>query len=200
MLNYIKKKIWDDEHKVVRQNVYLNETDILFWAQRNFIYKWYPDYDHSLFINREDLPYDIDHIIPSDFFMMRGVLNSDKLPEIFRHYKWTVPNNIGNYRFWPKELNRADQAKGLKDKFLLGDLTTKTKGYNYREDLGLGTVSDVQAASFLYNPQDWENVPYSKYQWGTIGNFEHFILAVHNRGLALYKSLYEGIKWDDWLK
>jgi len=198
-----QSNIWDNEKEISKGNIWSNETDILFWIQRKFIHNWYPDYDPSQFLSkREDLPYDIDHIIPSFLFEMRGVVPKGqwvKYPKVFWENKGIVSNTIGNFRFWPKELNRADQEKSLHDKYLLGESETKTKGYNHRKDLKLTTVKDIQKATFFPNPNTWEKVPYDKYKWQDENNFKYFMKAVYERRLEMYTVFFNNINWNKWL-
>lgn len=198
-----QNNIWDNEKEIAKDNIWPNEIDIVFWIQRKFIHKWYPDYDPSQFLSkREDLPYDIDHIIPSFLFEMRGVVPNGQwvnYPQIFWDNKGIVSNTIGNLRFWPKELNRADQEKSLHDKYLLGDPETITKGYNHRKDLALYTVKDIQEATFFPNPSTWEQVPYDKYKWQDENNFKYFMKAVYERRLAMYTVFFQSINWNKWL-
>jgi hypothetical protein len=80
--------------------------EILLYAQRAFLARRFPDYDPA----RKDLweahnrPWDFDHILASKYLYWRkggdfkGVC-----------YEWS--NTIGNFRAWPFEDNRSDQAE-----------------------------------------------------------------------------------------
>ncbi len=146
-----------------------NNPNYVLWIQRHFIYKWWPEYDPSQFNNRrEDLPYDLDHIVAGAFFNMRGgIPNSEKFrlyPEKFHKYRYIALNRFGNYRFWPKELNRSDQDKGIADKLLLGDDSTKID-FNHYKNLNLKTIGDIRKASYFHNFKSWESIPKDKYKW-----------------------------------
>jgi len=177
-----------------------NNSDFVLWIQREFINKWWPEYDPSRFNNkRDDLPYDVDHIVPAAFFDMRGV--KEKVPKRFWDHRYNILNRFGNYRFWPKELNRADQDKGLKKKFLVGNSSDKLPddNHNYRPDIGLSTVSDIKNASFVNTNKLWEKIPDSKNEWvmKKDGNelfnnegFDAFDKVTLERIKEIYTSMY----------
>ncbi|MCB1093215.1 MAG: hypothetical protein KDL87_16870, partial [Verrucomicrobiae bacterium] len=79
--------------------------ELLLYAQRNFLFEHFPDYDPS----RKDLwenhnrPWDFDHIHAQAYFYNK----KDGSP--FREICGEFGNIIGNLRAWPMEENRSDQ-------------------------------------------------------------------------------------------
>jgi hypothetical protein len=110
--NEVRRKKWEG---------FLNfrgNRELLLYAQRHFLARRFSDYNPA----RKDLweahnrPWDFDHILPQSYFRNR---------KDGAHYMGlcqTLGNTIGNYRAWPYEDNRSDQAELAKVK-LKGDPT-----------------------------------------------------------------------------
>lgn len=86
-------------------------TELVLYAQRQYLAKWYPEFDPTSPTQLQDTeqPWDLDHIHPQNY--VQGVNN---IPPIIKAWHST----IGNVRAWPSEINRAqhdlDPASKLK--------------------------------------------------------------------------------------
>ncbi|MCX6627629.1 MAG: DUF262 domain-containing protein [Candidatus Solibacter sp.] len=99
------------EDRRVRQeeawNIFIDKLSekrqLLYYAQRSWIVKWFPDFDPASLDGLEDTnsPWDIDHI-----HARRYIENRWSIPQVLKVWHGT----IGNLRVWPLEANRADQA------------------------------------------------------------------------------------------
>jgi hypothetical protein len=81
--------------------LFIKERLLLMWWQREFIAKWFPDYDPASYIRADEQPSDVDHILSRE---NESPARNDKEPE---YVKWR--DCIGNLRVWPKGENRRDQ-------------------------------------------------------------------------------------------
>lgn len=85
-----------------------SNTELLIYAQRNYICCNFPTYDPARKESWDvaDRPWDFDHILPKSRIDYRNIGNhKDALKE------WTTQGNcIANLRAWWKEQNRSDQA------------------------------------------------------------------------------------------
>jgi hypothetical protein len=79
---------------------------MLIYAQRDWINRWFPDFDPSLpeFLEDKNRPWDYDHIHPQSFLQGRNGGTLQGLPQIIKDWH----NSIGNLRAWPLEANRSD--------------------------------------------------------------------------------------------
>jgi hypothetical protein len=89
-----------------------NNRELLLYAQRDFLWRRFQDYDPA----RKDLweahnrPWDFDHILASRYFYNR----KDQRDYTRVCGKWGY--SIGNLRAWPFEENRSDQDVTASDK------------------------------------------------------------------------------------
>jgi hypothetical protein len=86
----------------------------LLWLQREYLAGRFPNYDPTS-SRDEDLPIDLDHLIPHskfgfDWRYRTSSLNFDDPNENFRHLRGTVGNSLGNYRWLDTSDNRSRQA------------------------------------------------------------------------------------------
>ena len=89
---------------------------ILLWLQRDYIASKFPGYDPTS-DRDDDLPIDLDHLIPQDLFGFnwKGVsakLDSDVtednvISDNFWRFRYTVGNSLGNYRWISSTENRG---------------------------------------------------------------------------------------------
>jgi hypothetical protein len=168
------------------------------WAQRNWINCWFPYFDPTIF-NGQDLPYDIDHIIPSAHLDMRG--RTYKLPQIFWDYKKPVLQSPGNLRFWPKCLNRADGKNSLEAKQILGSIDDPASGNPNLSHYGLEVVEDIRSASIVKDDLlNWKQVANTDdvYNW-TEERIKAFRRAVDKRRCNVYNNFFEKLGFDKWL-
>jgi hypothetical protein len=89
----------------------------LIWLQREYIFDQWPNYDPTS-DRDEDLPIDLDHIVPSGIFGFNWALRNTYLDEDtissstdFRWRRHQVGNSIGNYRWLSASDNRR-RGKG----------------------------------------------------------------------------------------
>lgn len=79
---------------------------MLLYAQRDWVNRWFFDFDPSLpeFLEDKNRPWDYDHIHPQSFLQGRNGGTLQGLPRIIKDWH----NSIGNLRAWPLEANRSD--------------------------------------------------------------------------------------------
>ncbi|MBV6492465.1 MAG: hypothetical protein LDLANPLL_00459 [Turneriella sp.] len=200
-----------------------NEHNLATWNQRYYLHKWYPNYDPTLYHTQEDLPFDWDHIIAADCFNQRGDMPSAH--EDFQTIRAFLVECVGNYRLWPKHLNRSDQADNLWRKFILGDSQDsipdtvpfgKDLSYLTSKPFGFKTIGEIRQASAI--PEDpeilknWETACHTKKKesmaaevpwhsdrsWDKKSRIDAFSNAVNARRVHLYKVLYESLALDSW--
>jgi len=87
----------------------------LMWLQRKYIAENYSNYDPTS-DRDDDLPVDLDHIIPYDIFgfdwrYADKRLNADVISDNFRWQRFVVGNSLGNFRWLDSRENRA-RGKG----------------------------------------------------------------------------------------
>jgi hypothetical protein len=109
------------------------KQQLLFYAQREWVVKWFPDYDPTNPDGLEDTnnPWDLDHIHPRRYM---NALRS--IPQVLKDWHTA----IGNLRVWPLEANRADQVNSPKQK--LEYVSTEAR-------YGMSTCAAVREASFV---------------------------------------------------
>jgi hypothetical protein len=112
----IEQKGRDDDGVPVAQKIWWSFLDfrgnreLLLYAQRAFLARRFSDYDPA----RRDLweshnrPWDFDHLLANKYLYYRGGRFKDVCSQ------WGY--SIGNFRAWPFEDNRSDQAETAADK------------------------------------------------------------------------------------
>ena len=218
------KKLTNDEGKP-RGNIFRNEIDLVFWNQRYYLQKWFPDFDPSLYAQKDDYPYDIDHIIADSHFVMSGKGRSNDINKDFWYMRDNFKNCSGNFRLWPKNLNRSDQADNLWRKFILGKkeniipdeiIGGKNLSYLKKSPFNFSTVGEIREASAIpedvKNLKNWELACNSKESfsfknkstwsndndWSNKKRINAFIDATKERRMKLYSNLYETLKFHEW--
>lgn len=111
----------------------------LMWLQRNYIATEFSDYDPTSGRD-EDLPVDLDHLIPHDLFSFnwRYVdkhLNTDiteksDIADNFWKHRKTVGNSLGNFRWLCASKNRGRQNKPIDTLPENGDLVANADPWN----------------------------------------------------------------------
>lgn len=83
-----------------------DNKSVLLYVQRDWINRWFPDFDPSLpeFLEDKNRPWDYDHIHPQSFLQGPNGGTLRALPSIITDWH----NSIGNLRAWPLEANRSD--------------------------------------------------------------------------------------------
>jgi len=200
-----QQQLCGDENGKPRWSILQRERELVMWTQRAHLHCWFDRFDPTLYKKDQDLPYDIDHIIPQAYLDMRG--RRYKLPSIFWEWRGAVLGNAGNLRYWPKALNRADQHKNLDGKYLLGAQCQPTpqtpQEDSYLREIGLNTVGDVRQASFVADGQldDWETASGTggdAYDWHDPERMRAFRRATEQRRVDMYSQFYDQVRWKEW--
>ena len=163
---------------------------MLIYAQRDWIIKWFPDFDPSLpeFLEDKNRPWDYDHIHPQSLLQGRNGGSLRGMPQLIKE----LNNSIGNLRAWPLEANRSDgnSAPAIK----LDQVSEEEYRYNVENG------ADGRAASFI-NEDHWEL--YWKYCVPGQGNLaqqsnhkerEALVNAIVRRFIAIYSEWYTTLK------
>lgn len=138
--------------------------ELVLYAQRNFLFRRFPDYDPS----RRDLwenhnrPWDFDHIHAHAYFYNK----KDGSP--FREVCGEFGNIIGNLRAWPMEENRSDQK------------TTASEKMNDQQ-LVQSFVLPTEVTAFSHGDD-------SRWQ---MDKATEFCMACRDRFLRIYKNWYD---------
>ena len=87
----------------------------LMWLQRDYIAKEFTNYDPTS-DRDEDLPIDLDHIVPNDIFgfdwrSCESRIQTDAITEDFRKQRSIIGNSLGNFRWFDASENRR-RGKG----------------------------------------------------------------------------------------
>jgi hypothetical protein len=141
----------------------------LVWLQRKYIVGEYPDYEPTS-DRDDDLPIDLDHLIPSSIFAFDWRYREDRLDsnvslDNFRWERGTVGNSIGNFRWLDARDNRRrgnHEIEPVKDD---GDL-----------------ISNPLAWNKLIGKSKWSREEVSTFQ-----------LLIDSRTLDLHQKLLDGI-------
>jgi len=152
----------------------------LMWLQRCYIIKNYSNYDPTS-DRDDDLPIDLDHIIPHDIFnfhwsdktnrLQQDIITDEAISNNFRWQRDLVGNSIGNFRWLDSRKNRS-------------------RGNSSFEPL-------ENDADLVPNPDDWNKIipiDTRKQSWSKkdIATFQRLIDL---RTLDIYKTLLDsGIK------
>ncbi len=178
-----------------------NEQHLLHWAQRYWLHAWYPRYDPTLYHSVDDLPFDIDHIIPDHAFDGRG---GTWCPEFTRDAA-ALRSSVGNLRIWPRDANRRDQAATPDDKLFLKNepgtplvdeplLTGRPCAFR--------AAGDVRKASLIDEDQGatWLRASQARYlkDWSDPDRASALRRAIDERRARLYESLWRDLDFGSW--
>lgn len=174
---------------------------ILLYAQREWLRKWYPNFDPSLPEHMEDKnrPWDYDHILPQNLLRAESGNARRNIPQVI----WDWCGSIGNLRAWPMEANRSDSDTHPMQK--LTKVSTEEKRY------AMKTSKDELAASFVQEDIDWlkwqlsvplteEGSVEDRRYLASINYHEQrkaLITAIVLRFIALYGEWYSELRIDD---
>lgn len=185
------------------RDVLQNERLLAMWVQRQWLARWFPHFDPTLFARAEDLPFDLDHIVPAAHINMRG--RGWHVSSQFEAWREGLSNSVGNFRYWPKGENRADGEANPGKKHLLGDAIAELPddATLRRPPYGLRTYAEVRAASYI--PEDIRD-DWAGASTGTGGNYdwkdEKRILAwrraVMKRRTAMYREVFTVLDFAAW--
>ena len=160
-----RQKIWDRWGEFLW---FRGEKGLLLYAQRDFVHRRFPDYDPARrdFWKGHNRPWDFDHILAHSHVSGKHGEYRDACKE------WV--STIGNFRAWPFEDNRSDQARSVQAK--LGGLENAPK----RRD------------SFLNE----EELPAFSHDDATTRSKAPalaFVSGCRSRMLRIYREWYEGV-------
>jgi hypothetical protein len=182
-----------------------DERALVLWAQREWLDRWFPDFDPAAPHVADDLPYDIDHIMPSNFFDGRSVGNriAQEVAADFEKNKNALRESIGNKRAWPREANRSDQDEAPTDKLFLN----KNSEEYFPEDhfltaWQLKRVDAVWQASLIpeCEAELWRKASGGgNGDWTDPERFAAFRKAVNARRVRLYKTFFQELGYANWL-
>lgn len=185
------------------RDILQNERLLAMWVQRQWLARWFPHFDPTLFARAEDLPFDLDHIVPAAHINMRG--RGWHVSSQFEAWREGLSNSVGNFRYWPKGENRADGEANPGKKHLLGDAIAELPddATLRRPPYGMRTYAEVRAASYIPEDlrEDWAGA-----STGTSGNYdwkdEKRILAwrraVMKRRTAMYREVFTVLDFAAW--
>jgi hypothetical protein len=179
----------------------VNEQHLLHWAQRRWLHDWYPRYDPTLYNSLDDMPFDVDHIMPAHAFDGRG---ATWCPEFIRDLG-ALRSSLGNLRIWPREANRQDQAATpdaklfldsesgapLVDEVLLGG---RPCGFRVAGDVRMASLIDEDQRGLWLRASQAPNLK----NWGDPGRLSALRRAIDERRARLYESLWRGLDFGSW--
>ncbi|MBI5591830.1 MAG: DUF262 domain-containing protein [Deltaproteobacteria bacterium] len=195
---------------ILRNSVYSGISDfILMWNQREGLYEMYgkvePKHIPSLF--GKGRPFDADHIVARNR-LLRIALDEEVLRQgcsvFFKDdyhatthfvkdwcFRKNLPNITGNYRYWPKRLNRSDSNDSVTEKMSMESILESLGGHPlfgcFEQE-----ASDI-SWSWSAIPQEdranWMNLPPSDSLW-TADLVEQFIQVLLQREYFLYRNAY----------
>jgi hypothetical protein len=185
---------------------------VLMWNQREGLHKMYgktePRHIPALF--RKGRPFDADHIVPrSRFEYNPSLVNAEKLlagtkpffkegvelkvPYITeRCFRLSLPHMHGNYRYWPKRLNRADHNASVAVKMPLEAIKNCLEGHPLSGSFEQANEDSpwIWSAIPIKDREKWVRLPPDDNAWDA-ELIESFIGLVLGREYSLYKNAYE---------
>lgn len=140
---------------------------VLLWVQRNYLTRQFPNYDPTS-SRDEDLPIDLDHLIPHSKFGVDWRLQQKKLgfqdeEDNFRRRRHIVGNSVGNYRWLDASENRSRKADPI------------AEGDSKRDAIG-----EVQAWNDLIERSPWTRHDVTEFQ-----------KKIDLRSIAIYENLLD---------
>jgi len=181
-----------------------NEELVVMWSQRAFIARCFPNYDPTLYKRTDDLPYDIDHIVPQACMDMRG--RREHLPLELWNWRGPLLQGAGNQRYWPKSVNRGDGDRTPFEKHLTSpaDVPLPADSPLREAPYLLATCGEVQRASGI--PADdaglWLRAGETRdrrFDWRDPERTLAFAWATTRRRVALYEGLFVGVGFAEWI-
>lgn len=174
------------------------KRELVLYAQREYLVRWFPQYDPSSLDQLEDTdrPWDMDHIHPQKYIYGRW-----NMPRIIKDWH----GSIGNLRAWPMEANRADgedppgkKLELLKDEYL-------NKYYSLTKSEEVRQASFVEKEWPLWKASAPAKDPDKNWFPGNyLAKIEEYpscrgalIQAITTRWVALYRKWYETLLVED---
>ncbi len=104
------------------------------WLQRDYLAQRFGQF-HPTSSRDEDLPVDLDHLIPSkkfgvDWRSQRSNLGFEDTDENFRHQRGLVGNSLGNHRWLDAAENRGRGAREIEVLENDGDFVKDAEAWN----------------------------------------------------------------------
>ena len=163
-----RQKLW------VRWGEFLwfrGQMELLLYVQRDFLQRRFPDYDPARkdFWKGHNRPWDFDHILAKTYVHSKQGKFKGACAE------WV--NTIGNFRAWPMEDNRSEQAETALEKLMGEDGTPKQK---QRVD---SFLEEEELAAFSSGHETRQK------QEAAIA----FVTACRKRMLSIYRKWYESV-------
>ena len=174
---------------------------VLLYAQREWLQKWYPGFDPSLPENMEDKnrPWDYDHILPQNLMRTDTGGSRRSIPAVI----WDWFGSIGNFRAWPLEANRSD--RDINPSLKLEEINEEEQRY------GITDGPTKRAASFVHEELDWplweKCVPMTDDGRVEDGRYlaksdyheyrQALVKAIVRRFIELYRSWYDALRIAD---
>ncbi|GDX79726.1 hypothetical protein LBMAG42_15370 [Deltaproteobacteria bacterium] len=165
--------------------------ELVLYAQRKWIGRWFEDFDPTLpdVTEDRDRPWDYDHIHPQYY-----VSGRHHVPQVIRD--WHA--SIGNLRAWPYAANRERQEESPADKL--------SKPSAREREYGVSSAKDLAESSFVSTDGiHWSaSVPANALP-GYLGRREYqseraaLIKAMTGRFCMLYRHWYETLDIGSWM-
>lgn len=173
-----------------------NERDLLFWSQRSAVHQWFDQlYDPLHHTRSDEKPFDIDHIVPNDWFSYV----TNKCDEFSKCS--SVKDSIGNKRVWPQPLNRSEGNRLLRERGLVGGQSFSPEGTEYRF-WGLNRPEQIARDSNLCEDElaclaevDSESYANRK-DWSHKERCEAFERFARKRMIRLYREFYDALEFE----
>lgn len=159
----------------------------LMWLQRDYLVSRFPHYDPTS-SRDEDLPVDLDHIIPHSLFGDHWTPQQKRLDnsvdkDNFWNQRQNIGNSLGNYRWLCASENRRRKAGGL--------------SAGRQENPGSLQLEERQDAyDLVSNPAEWNTIiPERKedQRWSA-SDIAKFQFLIDMRTLELYERLFTVIE------
>lgn len=185
-------------------NALWGKREIVLFAQREWLVKWFPDYDPSSHEQLEDTdrPWDFDHIHPQKYIYGRW-----NIPQVIKDWH----GSIGNFRAWPFELNRSDAESVPRIKFK--DACDEDNRFSLKKRRNNGELnSELLKASFIMKSKDWPKweacAPNKEgFEGNYLANAKTYgecrvslISAITQRWVELYREWYSELLIKDLFK
>lgn len=183
---------------------------VLMWNQGEFLEKVYGNTDSENIVGLygKGRPFDLDHIVARDLLsghkisvdepMLHAVVGSffdpkyrDKIALRSDTFRLRLPNLNGNYRFWPKALNRADGNGAVSEKLETRAILDRASELRYLDVFADGPVDVGWRFSAILDKSHWENLPPKPNNgvWPGSG-IASFVTAILSREFDLYSRAY----------
>jgi hypothetical protein len=125
----------------------------------------------------------------------KGVAHFWRVSTLAENQRFAVLQSVGNKRYWPDSLNRADQ-----DKRELGRKLAEPPDHsNLQAAYGLGSPQDVQKACFVGAAEaaEWKVLDRTDSRIWDDERFFAFKMLVDDRRVRMYEHLYRELKLDE---